>query len=97
MKIQWYETRTELVEEDGETLPCDPVTEDEGEIDCTPDEYDTEEGLTAAHLAAKFIRNKVGCIEASSSVFHVGVWYTPADSQTDIHTGDKALYALLVK
>jgi len=40
-----------------------------------PDEYDLEEGKTAVDLAVKLMRDE-GASQASSSHFHVGVWYS---------------------
>ena len=49
--------------------------ENEEGVDMIPDQFDIDEGLTPADLAVKYLRNE-GVIEASSSCFHVGLWYT---------------------
>jgi len=56
--------------------------ENEEGVSMEPDEFDREDELTVAHLAAKFLRDK-GANEASSSHFHTGIWYT---SREEDHT-----------
>lgn len=55
--------------------------DDEG-VDMTPDEYDTEEGLTAVDKAVEFLKDK-GAWEASSYPFHPGTWYTQTEPAHD--------------
>lgn len=47
---------------------------DEEGVDMAPDEYDTDDGLTAVDKAVVFL-NDEGATEASSSHFHDGTWY----------------------
>lgn len=86
MKIRRLDTRSEIYEKDNYTFASDPVVENEEELDFTPDEYDAEEGLTPAKLAAKYIRENSGAIEASCSQYFSGTWYSSND--TDIQSGD---------
>jgi len=85
--LKVFDTRTALYEEGDETIPGDPVLEDESEVDCIPDEYDLEDGLDAPMIAARYIlRSNNGNLEPSSSMYHEGLWYTSND--TDFGTGD---------
>jgi hypothetical protein len=61
---------------------------DEEGVDMEPDEYDREEGLTAVDKAVKFLERE-GVMEASSSAFHPGVWYSTEYSVTDYSTGEE--------
>lgn len=54
---------------------------DEEGVEMSPDEFDMEEGLTSVDLAVKFLEGKY-VNEASSSDFHVGVWYSTTDEDT---------------
>jgi hypothetical protein len=85
--LKVYDTRTELYQEGDETIPGDPQVEDENEVDCNPDEFDLEDNLDAAMIAARYIlRSNQGNLEPSSSSYHEGLWYTSND--TDFRTGD---------
>lgn len=42
------------------------------------DDWDVADGLTVADVAIKYLKDEVGNLEASSSHFHPGVWYTMA-------------------
>ena len=89
--LKVYDTRSEWVEDQegqgGDSWAGDPVVENEEEINCTPDEYDLEDGLDAAIIAARYIlRNNTGNLEPSSSAYHQGLWYS--SSENDIRTGD---------
>lgn len=52
-----------------------------------PDQYDIEDGKTSVELAIDFLKDK-GALEASSSHFHPGVWYTNYDHHTNYKTGE---------
>jgi hypothetical protein len=58
---------------------------DDGEIPIEVDEYDREEGITAADLAVKALKD-AGATEPSSTFFAPRVWYTAYHGQ-DMHTG----------
>ena len=62
--------------------------EDEEGFDCTPDEFDEEEGKTVADIAAKFIYEK-GAVSQSSSHFYPGAWYSTDMQDTDFVTGEQ--------
>lgn len=51
-----------------------------------PDEFDYEEGLGPADLAAKYLKRE-GATEASASFFHPGVWYSTGWNTVDYSTG----------
>jgi hypothetical protein len=89
-KIKRYDTRTELTQQqpDGDTEAGDPVVENQEEIDCTPDEIDAGEGLTAVDLAAKYIvENSSGNLEPSQAPgWGQGTWYSSYED--DMRTGD---------
>ncbi len=53
----------------------------------TLDRYDLETGETIASKAAKWLRDH-GPVEASSSHFHKGEWYTQSDGDTNYRTGE---------
>jgi len=57
---------------------------DEEGHDCTPDEYDAEEGKTPVELAVEFITDK-GPVEASSypTVSPGHTWYTQTEGSRD--------------
>ena len=88
-KIKRYDTRSEWIEQpDGDSTTSDPVVENQEEIDCTPDEIDAGEGLTAVDLAAKYIaNNSSGNLEPSQAPgWGQGTWYS--DHSEDMQTGD---------
>lgn len=62
--------------------------EDEEGVSTAPDKFDEEEGLTAADLAVKYLRNE-GAYETSSSAFHPGVWYSTGWRTIDYGTGEQ--------
>jgi antirestriction protein/predicted RNA binding protein with dsRBD fold (UPF0201 family) len=62
------------------------------ECECTPDEVDVEDGLTCVDLAVKCIKDQ-GSVEASSSVFHQGIWYTTIDPERDYQDGSETYYS----
>jgi len=81
----------------GESGDCNDYTEDYGwenedGIDCQPDEYDAEDGITAVEKAVEAITGN-DCVYPSSSAFHPGVWYTSADGVTDYATGENTQYS----
>ncbi len=59
--------------------------------DCTPDEYDVEDGRTAVDNAVKFLEDDCYVSESSSSHFDVGAWYS-ASPESDYSTGDETTY-----
>ena len=64
-----------------------------------PDQYDTEEGITAVDKAVKFLQDNGGT-EPSSSQFNTGVWYgTPdPDHNNDYFTkGEEKYYSFHLK
>ena len=61
---------------------------DEEGVDMEPDEDDREEGFTAVDKAVKFLKTE-GVMEASSTAFHPGVWYSTEWSVTDYGTGEE--------
>jgi hypothetical protein len=95
IKVRKIVSRYEIYEENDQSFAGDPVIEDDEELDFSPDEYDLEEGLSAAKLAAKYIVQNSGSIEPSSSQFHQGVWYSSTES--DMHTGDQIETSFHVK
>ena len=80
-----YETWDEKSVDVGETN--DRGWENEEGISMQPDQYDIEEGLTPVDLAVKFLTDN-GPVEASSSHFNSGVWYTNYGEQ-DMHDGSR--------
>ena len=67
-------------------------TDDRGWLDeegesMEPDEWDREEGVTAAKKAAKWL-NDHGAIRCSSSQFHPGIWSSNGGTE-DYRTGDR--------
>ena len=59
--------------------------DEEGES-MEPDEYDLEEKLSAVDKAARWLLDR-GALEASSSHYHSGIWYTQSDPEIDYATG----------
>jgi len=53
--------------------------EDEEGVEMDPDEWDIEDGITAAQKATKFLNEK-GAIHPSSSQFHPGIWYNSSSN-----------------
>jgi len=58
---------------------------------CEPDEFDTEEGITAVDKAVRFLSER--CVESSCSSFHEGLWYSDADGDTDWRTGEETRHS----
>lgn len=56
--------------------------------DCTPDEFDCEDGVTAVDKAVEYLTNE-GITAPSSSEFYPRVWWSYADGAviTDYYTG----------
>ena len=68
-----------------------PYEEDHGWLDeegasMEPDDYDRQEGTDAVDKAVTFLRDE-GAVQASSSQFHPGVWYS-TESEQDPRTGE---------
>lgn len=80
-----YETWDEDSVDAGET--DDKGWENEEGVSMQPDQYDLEEGLTPVDLAVKFLTDN-GPMEASSSHFNSGVWYTNYGEQ-DMQNGSR--------
>jgi hypothetical protein len=72
---------------DGELVDPDTVEESE---DCTPDQWDTEDGVSAVDKAVEFLANE-SITEASSSQWHRGLWYSYVDGSycSDYRTGEQ--------
>jgi len=60
-------------------------------IDCEPDKYDIDEGITAVELAVEALR-KGGATEPSSSQFHKKIWYSTPDAEENYRTGEMTYY-----
>lgn len=60
--------------------------DDEG-VSMKPDQYDIEDGKTSIELAIDFLKEN-GALEASSSHFHPGVWYTNDKYNENFKTGE---------
>lgn len=60
--------------------------EDEDGFDCTPDEFDVLEGLTAVDVASRLLLRE-GVMEPSSSFYQHGVWFS-SYPETDYRTGE---------
>lgn len=86
--LKVYHMRTEFTQQGDETVPSDPTLEDEEVINCFPDQWDIEEGLDEADIAAKYIKDNSygGGVHPSSSSWHHGLWYSTHEN--DIYTGD---------
>lgn len=69
--------------------------EDEDGVDMTPDEWDREDGLTAATKAAKWLQDK-GAYNTSASHFHPGMWYS-TEWSSDYRTGEETEYNFHLK
>lgn len=73
---------------DGELVDPDTVEETE---DCTPDQWDTEDGLSAVDKAITFLTDE-GITEPSDSPnWHRGTWYSYVDGSyvSDYRTGEE--------
>jgi len=81
--VSYYEIWSEEDVEIGET-------DNKGDLDnvsVEPDEFDKEEELTAVDKAIDYLKD-AGAVEASSSHFHPGVWYS-AYGDSDFVTGER--------
>ena len=58
----------------------------DGYHSCEPDEYDIEDGKSAVDLAVEWLGTK--CLEYSGNG-----WWTDADGDTDMHTGDETRHS----
>ena len=89
--VSW-ETITEESAENGDT-------EDGGFSDyesMEPDEFDAGDGLTAVDKAIRYLTRE-HCVEASSSHFHEGIWYSDSDGDTDYRTGEETRHSYHLK
>lgn len=66
--------------------------EDEEGQDVEVDEFDREDGLDVADVAAKWLLDKGANYEASSSHFHPGIWYS-AQPEGDFATASETTYS----
>jgi hypothetical protein len=64
-------------------------------LDCNPDKHDTADGLTAVDLAVKELKKQY--LEASSSNFHRGIWFTSIDPDQNYSTGEETYYTFHLK
>jgi len=73
---------------------------DEEGVEIEPDDYDADNGMTASesivNQAAKFLK-KEGATEASSSHFHIGIWYSTGYDTVDFSTGTEEERAFHLK
>jgi hypothetical protein len=60
---------------------------DEEGVSMLPDEFDEEEGISAADKAVKFLTNE-GAVHPSSSDFYPGTWWSTEWSTVDHRTGE---------
>ena len=103
-KIDGEYYRAQLGTDRGFLVTWDRITEESAELGDTedggfdgyasmePDEFDVEDGLTAADKAIRYL-TRDHCVESSGSHFHPGIWYSDADSDTDCRTGDETRHA----
>lgn len=73
----------------------DGDTSDAGYSDydsCEPDEYDIRDEITSVDKSIEYLRDK-GATQASSSHFHVGVWYSTEYQTEDCGTGEETEYS----
>lgn len=61
-----------------------------------PDQYESEDGITAVDKALDFLENK-GANEPSSSHFHPNIYYSTNDPETNYRTGEETYYTLSLK
>lgn len=66
--------------------------EDEDGHEVEVDEFDREDGLDVADLAAKWLLDKGANYEASSSHFHPGIWYS-SQPEGDFATASETTYS----
>lgn len=52
-----------------------------------------EIAVDSTNEAAEEIVNALGGIEPSCSQYHDGIWYSSADPETDMHTGEETYYS----
>lgn len=86
-----YDVVTPESAEQGDFADQGWIDDDVGH-DCFPDSDDMEEGLTSVDLAIRFLTQN-GPLEASSSAFHPGVWYTQSDGSVNYCTGAQTRYS----
>jgi hypothetical protein len=70
-----YDEEHGFIDEDGENM--------------NPDEYEIEDNITAIDIAVKFMKDKNGAYEASSSRYSSNTWYTNPEYDEDFSTGAK--------
>lgn len=80
-KITWHEDG----EGDPDAYDEEHGYEDEEGEEFEIDEFDRNDGIDLAAKVSRWLRDK-GVIEASSSDFHPGVWYS-SEGEQDMHTG----------
>jgi len=62
----------------------------DGAENCAVDEFD--DGMTAVDKAIRFLTRE-HCVEASSSHFHEGLYYTDSDNDIDYRTGEETQHS----
>ena len=72
--------------EDGDTSDSGWVDDDGEEIEV--DKHDRDEGHSISDVTVAWLWNK-GAIEASSSEFHPGIWYSTEYSVNSYQTGEE--------
>jgi hypothetical protein len=87
--IRVYYQTVGNMDEDGS---YDEECGEEGEIDCTPDEFDIEDGLTAVDLAVKALIDR-GATIGSSSWYTYGFWYNTTGEKLNYRTGESTTYS----
>lgn len=81
-----FQTVTPESAEDGDF--AETGWEDEEGVSMKPDRYDRKDGITVVEKAVRFLQNE-GVEEASSSGFHVGVWYSTGYDVMSYRTGEE--------
>jgi hypothetical protein len=80
-RVTWHEDG----EGDPDAYDEEHGYEDEDGQELELDEFDDQEGVQLAGVVATWLRNR-GVMEASSSHFHPGVWYS-SEGEQDMRTG----------
>lgn len=89
--VSYYETWSPEDVEIGETDDRGKL----GEWSVELEDYDIEEGLTHADVAAKYLLDR-GAVEPSSSHFHPGIWYSTYED-VDYRTGERTVESYHLK
>lgn len=87
--LRIYRTRFTFEEDDGEQVYAEvdehglPVY-DEKHIDCEPDGWDTEEGISALDKAERYLRDESIVAPSSSPPFTQGDWFSYVDEREEV-------------